>query len=96
MTVRKWDVRAVLGNTYVRTLMVMAMTASKLRENIYRILDQVLETGVPVVIERNGCTLRIVADDPPSKLGLLDRRPEVVIGDPADLVELDWSSEWSP
>jgi hypothetical protein len=30
------------------------VTASKLRENIYRILDQVLETGVPVEIERRG------------------------------------------
>ena len=30
----------------------MPVTASKLRENIYRILDQVLETGVPVEIER--------------------------------------------
>ena len=32
----------------------MPVTASKLRENIYRILDQVLETGVPVEIERRG------------------------------------------
>ena len=30
----------------------MALTASKLRENIYRVLDQVLETGEPVEIER--------------------------------------------
>ena len=32
----------------------MTLTASKLRENICRILDQVLETGVPVEVRRKG------------------------------------------
>ncbi|MGH7898170.1 MAG: hypothetical protein ACREQQ_09465, partial [Candidatus Binatia bacterium] len=31
----------------------MKITASKLRENIYKILDQVLETGAPVDIPRS-------------------------------------------
>lgn len=73
----------------------MAMTASKLRQDIYRILDQVLETGEPVIVERNGRRLRIIADEAPSRLGTLVRRPDVVIGDSADLVELDWSDEWT-
>jgi hypothetical protein len=73
----------------------MALTASKLRQDIYRILDEVLETGEPVVIERNGRRLRIVADDPPSRLDRLVRRPDVVTGDPDDLVHLDWSDEWT-
>jgi hypothetical protein len=38
------------------------LTASKLRANIYRVLDQVLETGVPVEIERHGRRLRIIAE----------------------------------
>lgn len=71
------------------------MTASKLRQDIYRILDQVLETGEPVIVERNGRRLRIIADEAPSRLGTLVRRPDVVIGDSADLVELDWSDEWT-
>lgn len=29
----------------------MRLTASRLRQDIYRILDEVLETGVPVEIE---------------------------------------------
>lgn len=71
------------------------MTASKLRQDIYRLLDQVLETGVPLEIERKGRTLRIVADAPPSKLSNLKRR-DCIIGDPEDLVEMDWSDTWRP
>lgn len=73
----------------------MALTASRLRQDIYRILDEVLATGEPVVIERNGRRLRIVAEDPPSRLDRLVRRPDVVTGDPNDLVHLDWSDEWT-
>lgn len=72
----------------------MVITASKLRENIYRILDEVLATGRPVEIERNGRRLRIVAEDVPSRLDKLVRRKDVVAGDPEDLVHLDWSDEW--
>lgn len=72
----------------------MILTASKLRENIYRVLDQVLETGEPAEIERNGRRLRIVADDQPSRLDRLVRRPDAVDGDSEDFVHLDWSGEW--
>ena len=43
----------------------MRLTASKLRADIYRILDQVLETGVPIEIERHGKILKIVRLKPP-------------------------------
>jgi len=72
----------------------MILTASKLREDIYRVLDHVLATGEPVEIERNGRRLRIIADDPPTRLGRLVRRDGVVAGDSDDLVHLDWSGEW--
>ncbi len=74
----------------------MGISASKLRENVYRILDEVLATGVPVEIERGGRTLRIVPIDPAPKIDQLVRRPEIVTGDPDDLVDIDWSSEWNP
>ena len=76
----------------------MKITASKLRENIYKILDQVLETGSPVEIERRGRKLRIVPGDarPRGKLARLERRPKVIVGDPEALVHLDWSGEWKP
>ena len=73
----------------------MSLTASKLRQNIYKILDEILETGQPVEITRKGRTLRIVPDSPPSKLDKLIRR-SIVNGDPEDIIHLDWSGEWKP
>jgi hypothetical protein len=76
----------------------MRLTASKLRQNIYRILDQILESGTPVEIERGGRILKIVpADSPtPSKLARLEEHPGSLLGDPEDIVHLDWSSAWRP
>ncbi len=77
------------------------LTASKLRENVYRILDRVSETGEAVEILRNGKVLHIVPGEPvreserprSSKLEKLVKR-SIISGDPEDLVHLDWSSEW--
>lgn len=73
----------------------MALKASALRENIYRILDQVLETGVAVEIERKGKILKIVPVEPVSKLANLKARP-YLLSDPDEIVHLDWSGEWRP
>ena len=76
----------------------MKVTASRLRENIYKILDEVLETGVPVEIERGGRKLKIVPADemPRSKLARLEAIEGAIVGDPEDLVHVDWSGEWKP
>lgn len=71
----------------------MTLRTSALRENIYRILDEILETGVPVEIERKGRLLRILAVEPKSKLANLKVR-DAIVGDPEDLVHVDWSDEW--
>lgn len=71
----------------------MAISSTRLRQNLYSILDKVLDTGLPVEIERKGRILRIVPDKPVSKWDRLERRL-ITNGDPEDLVHLDWSSEW--
>lgn len=71
------------------------ITASKLRENVYRILDEAIETGVPVQVVRKGVVLRIVVEQPPSKLARLKKRPNDFVGDPDDIMKIDWSREWS-
>ena len=71
----------------------MPISASRLRENIYQILDQVLQTGVPVEIVRKGRKLRIVPEERPGRLKNLERRSCLKV-DPEQIVHLDWSDEW--
>ena len=74
----------------------IAITASKLRANIYRMLDEVLETGQPLEIERNGKTLVIAPKEEQSIWDRLPRREGAIVGDPDELIHIDWSSEWNP
>lgn len=73
----------------------MPITASKLRENVYKILDEAIETGKPVEVIRKGVVLRIVLDQPLGRLARLKKRPGDFVGDPDDIIGMDWSKEWS-
>ncbi len=68
----------------------MPLTASKLRENIYRILDEVLRTGEPVAVVRKGRVIRIAPGESEPALDRPPKRP-VIVAEPEDLVHLDWS-----
>lgn len=74
----------------------MPMSATRLRQDIYRILDEVLATGVPVEIERQGRLLRILPVEPVRKLANLPRRDGFLKVDPEEIVHADWSTEWRP
>jgi hypothetical protein len=74
----------------------MVISPTKLRSNLYRVLDEVLRTGLPVEVERRGKRLRISPVEPASKLAKLKSKPKAIVGDPEDLVHIDWSSEWKP
>lgn len=73
----------------------MVMTASRLRENVYKLLDEVVATGRPLEVERKGKLLRIVPVETRSRLSRL-KKHDLIVGDPEDLVHMDWSSEWNP
>lgn len=72
----------------------MTYKATALRQNLYAILDSVIDNGQPVEIVRRGHRLRIV---PESRSSIWDHLEEhqVVIGDPEDLVHGDWEESWS-
>jgi hypothetical protein len=72
----------------------MPITASKLRENVYRILDEAVETGKPVEVIRKGVTLTIVPPKRASRLANLKKR-KIFVGDPEDILHIDWLKEWS-
>ncbi len=72
----------------------MPITASKLRENVYRILDEAITTGTPVEVIRKGVVLRIVPERRVSKLSRLKKRAGFD-GDPDDIIGMDWMKEWT-
>ena len=74
----------------------MAHSATDLRKNIYKILDKVLEDGVPIEIERKGRLLRIIPVDVKPATERAAPMPDLIVGDPATLEHVDWSSEWQP
>jgi prevent-host-death family protein len=71
----------------------MPITASQLRQNLCRVLDEAIATGTPVEVVRKGVVLRIVPPKRGSKLDRLKRRKGFV-GDLDDIVSIDWSKEW--
>jgi len=74
----------------------VSLTVTELRANLYRLIDEVIETGQPLVIERNGHKVVIERSPVESKLARLISRPDFINGDPEDLVHIDWSGEWRP
>jgi prevent-host-death family protein len=72
----------------------MRVTASKLRADVYNILDEALKTGIPVEVVRKGRVLRIVPETKPDKLSRLKKR-DYIVGDSEDFVHIDWTNEWS-
>jgi hypothetical protein len=71
------------------------LTASELRADVYRVLDSVLESGLPVEIERKGRVLKIVEDKAAPKLSRLVKR-SYLHGQPEDIIHMDWSQHWKP
>lgn len=72
------------------------VTASELRQNVYRPLDEVLESGEPLETGRKGRVLRVVPEGLPSKTAAMRGNPDALTGDPDDIVHMDRSSSWAP
>jgi antitoxin (DNA-binding transcriptional repressor) of toxin-antitoxin stability system len=76
--------------------MARAVTATELRQQIYKLLDEVLESGEPLEVVRKGRRLRVIADEAVDPLGRITPIPGLIVGDPERLADLDWSDEWDP
>lgn len=68
------------------------LSLTALRHNLFEVADRVLETGVPVIVERKGRKLLLCPDVPRSRLAGLKRR-KLIRGDPETLVD-DRVSAW--
>ena len=84
--------------THVRILfpwgLVLKVSATKLRQNLYKILDDILNSGIPVEIERNGKILKIIPEVSIKKMDNL-KPHKIITGSPEDLISVDWESEWN-
>lgn len=74
----------------------MDVTASQLRSDVYRLLDEVLKSGKPLRIKRKGQILLIVPEKPKSKLDRIIPHPDYLNCDPDEIVHMDWYHEWNP
>jgi len=68
------------------------MSLTALRNQLFKVVDGVIKTGIPAEIERNGHKLKIVLEEKKSKLDNL-KPHDCIIGDPDDLVDLK-VAEW--
>lgn len=69
------------------------ITPSKLRNNLYNILDQVIQTGEPIEIKRRDKVLKIIIEPSKSKLKNLKKR-DVLNCAPEEIIHNDWEKEW--
>jgi hypothetical protein len=69
---------------------------SIVQRDIIGLLDKVVKTGVPVEIERKGKRLLIIPAEKRRNLDCLKEHPDFIVGNPDDLVHIDWSAELKP
>ena len=78
----------------------MAITATKLRSDLYRVIDEVIKKGVSVEVELRGKKVRIVPAEARDKLANLVKRPGVILGDAGRLAQVKtfdeskWRKKW--
>jgi hypothetical protein len=75
-----------------RTIKMRPISLTALRNNLFKIVDQVIQTGNPVLLERKGQKLKIILEEKKSKLDNL-KSHNCITGDPDDLVQVK-VGEW--
>lgn len=73
--------------------MIATMSYMDVKQAFDRVLDQILTTDTPIQFEFKGKKLAITLVEPEGKLTRLEPHPDCLVGDPEDLVHLDWSGE---
>ena len=71
--------------------MMKTITVTELHSNIYDLLDEVLATGIPLIVKKGNQKLRIESVEQVDKLQNLIYRPDAIQGEPEDLVHIEWA-----
>lgn len=69
------------------------VSPTELRSNIFKLLDEVLNSGIPLEINKGGRLLKIVPVEKNDKLAKLVSRPDAIVGNPDDLADISWEKE---
>ena len=71
------------------------MSLTALRNQLFKVIDEAIRSGIPVEIERKGHKLKIVPEEVKSKLDNL-KSHDCIVGNPDDLIDLkvmEWEEE---
>lgn len=76
------------------------ISVTKLRKELFKVMDQVANSGQPVFVERNGVRIKISRDEE-NKLSKIERMrnykgPSVLKVPIEEIENLDWSDTWKP
>jgi len=77
----------MLKYLYMSNRLMEKFTLTTLRDRLFEVADRVLETGVPVAIERRGKTLLLAPQAPTPRLARLKQR-KLIKGAPGSLVDV--------
>jgi hypothetical protein len=71
------------------------MKATKFRADLFKILSQAGHTGASVEIESKGCRFKLVPlNGNRNRLDNLHPHPDCIVGDPDELIQIDWMRRW--
>jgi hypothetical protein len=72
------------------------ISPSKCRNEFFPIIDEIIKTGSPKFINRNGVKLKICIDEPPSLFEKLGSYKKIVLCSDEELLEstFDMGEEW--
>jgi antitoxin (DNA-binding transcriptional repressor) of toxin-antitoxin stability system len=83
----------------------MTVSATTLRQNVYKLLDRIDLTGEPIEVSRKNKWYKVVPIKGPKKntkkkkgsiLNTLIKREGFLVEDQEYYVHIDWSKEWKP
>ena len=73
--------------------MVSTMSYIEIKQAFDHVLENVVSTATPIQFEFKGKTLMISVVNGTDKFACLEPHPDCLVGDPEEIVHVDWSGE---
>lgn len=79
----------------MRGFAVSTISLTELRQQLFKLADQVVDTGVPLLIERHGVRLKLVREDAQAPVSRLDKLKAQTLVQGAALAPDESPALWS-